>query len=451
MVCKMKISTGQIRQVTCSMSEYNRKCTISGLTLSLKNYTFFPVAYDSNHVNKIEIKSSTVPVLTSDICTTFPKLKNFIAPEQHIEIIEDYAFNNCTELIEINLERNNIHKLGKGVFSNAKQLQRLHILGASLEQFDTDLFSNLTELKQIVYGASGLKELPVVAIKNLKKLQYLYLYSNELSDLDAEGLIENLPNLKTIYINDNNFHCDRLIEIMAAFKAENIIVHDHTYTTYIKKRDYVPRKINNIICLTQAQLESEKLKKALTSSLDELKQYPIGKAVIQLKDVVSSGFVDADSNIVSLYNTLNETSGNLTKQISNLNETLDNISNQFSETVNDLKENMTNQIEEQQILATQLNVTIKRIQEIADSVTFLMDNLTFSNKLSDNQGYESLNHNIVAIWVFLIFLLFFVVGVSFFVYIRLRNIHIDVPILRYESGSDRIDHEKQESSTRSST
>lgn len=488
MVYKMKIATCEIRQVTCSMYEYNKKCTISGLTLTLKNYTFVPIATNFRIVTKFEITGSVVPVITGNVCTTFTKLKNFAAIEQHVEQIEDYAFKNCTELIDLNLEKNSIHKLGEGVFSNTKQLQRLHLLGASLGKIDVDMFSNLSELNQLVYSASGLKELPVAAIQNLKKLEYLYLYSNELADLDTEGLIKNLPNLRTLYINDNNFHCDRLIEIINAFKARNIIVHDHTYSLYIKKRDYIPRKINNIICLSQAQLESEKLKKALTSSLEELKVYPIGKAVIQLKEVVTTGFTDADSNIVTLSNTLNETSDNLNEQISNVNETLKNTSSEISESItalfnllnettenlneqisylnetfkktstefsenrNSLKENIADQITGQHILEEKITVATTKLQEMADSVALMMEkyntimgNLASSDKLSgnSNQGYDTLVHSIVAIWMVLICLLLTTVATAFFVHKKFSNIHVDVPILCYENGSDRICHGQQ--------
>lgn len=295
-----QISTCEIvyRQ-PCIMSEDNKNCTITGLTLSLKNYKFMPALTSSspNNVINFEITESTVPVLTSDICTNFPKIILFMAVDQGIEMIEDYAFNNCTEVDTINLEHNYIHRLGTGIFSNTKQLRNLHIFGASLDHIDVDLFENSDEMTELMISASGLKELPVAAIKNMKKLTELYIYSNELSDLDAVGFSENLPHLETVYINDNHFDCDRLIQIIDSFNANNIAVDNFILDTHIKNRDYYPGQRNGITCLSQAQLRHVNMKSDLTSSLDELKEYPIGKAVIQLEDVVRTGFINAENRI----------------------------------------------------------------------------------------------------------------------------------------------------------
>ncbi len=414
-------------RISCMMYENNRRCTVSDLTLTSKNYTFVPMAPDSNAVLKFELIKSFVPVLTSNVCTTFTKLIQFTAIEQHIEIVEDYAFNNCTELLDLNLEKNNIHKLGVGIFSNTKKLQRLHILGGSLAKLDVDLFTNLSELKQLLYSANGLKELPVEAMKNLKKLELLYLYSNDLSDLDAKGLVENLPSLTAIYLNDNNFPCDRLIEIIDVFKAKRIRIADHAYEKHLKKRDYIPRKISNVVCLTQAQLEMEKLKKALTGSLDELKDLPLGKEIIELKAIVTSGFLDSDSEIVNLSSNLNETSDHLNEQVSILNETLRNNTIEMNSSINGLKMDVHKvQLELEQNLID----TVERLQKLDEAVVSLtnkyknlLDNSASSEKFTGNDSRTSASHtnNFVAVWVCLIILMVSIATIGLFVIKKFSN------------------------------
>lgn len=370
-----KTSTFDVSRVNCTMYEDNRKCAISGLTVTSKNYTFVPIAPDANTVIKFEIFQSRITVLTSNICTTFTKIRYFHAIDQHIEIVEDYAFNNCTNVTDINLEKNNIHQIGVGSFSNTKQLTKLHILGGSMDHIDVDLFSNLGELKQLMFSANGLRELPVGAMKNLKNLELLYIYSNNLDDLDVTGLVNTLPNLKSIYLNDNNFHCDRLIDIVDTFKARGIITSDYVYINTMKRRDYIPRKVHNIICLTQAQLLTENLKRALTGSLEQLKGLPIGQAVIQLKEVVSTGFEDSDSAIVTLTTNLNETSDNLNEQIFNLNKTLQtnlhaniNSANELQSSIKtvqkELNQNGKDYLAVQQQLGKQLNDSIVAQQKL---------------------------------------------------------------------------------------
>lgn len=263
-------------------------CTISGLTVTSKNYTFVPVAPDPNAVTTLEIVRSRITVLTSNICTTLNKIEQFAAIGQHIEMVENYAFSNCTNVMEIYLDNNNIHKLGVGIFSNTKQLTTLRILGGSLYNIDVDLFSSLGKLETLVFSATGLKKLPAEAMKNLKKLTILYIYSNSLVDLDAKGLVENLPSLAEIYLNDNDFRCDRLIEIIEIFQANAILVNDHLHSNTIKRRDYIPRTIDKITCLSQGQQDIEKFKGALTDSLDDLKDLPTGKAVIPQNNLLKN-------------------------------------------------------------------------------------------------------------------------------------------------------------------
>ncbi|XP_037048481.1 heparan sulfate 2-O-sulfotransferase 1-like [Bradysia coprophila] len=258
-------------------------------------------------VINFDITKSVVPVLTSDICAALPNILTFAAVAQGIEIVEDFAFVNCTMVTSIRIHYNNIHKLGKGIFSTTKLLQALNIHGASLEATDmVELLSNLSEMVSLVLSANGLTALPVEAVKNMKKLKYLYLYSNNLSELDAEAFVENIPNLAAIFLNDNNFLCHRSLEIFRVFRANGTDVNNFTLNSYTKKRDYLPGMRYGIICLTEAQQRIENMKRALTMSLDELKDYPIGKAVIQLKDVVQSELIEADRNILELFDALNK-------------------------------------------------------------------------------------------------------------------------------------------------
>lgn len=374
--------------VPCSLFNGNKNCTITGLTLSLKNYTFKPVASKPSIVVGLEITKSTVPVITSEICSALPKILSFVAIQQGIQIIEDYAFNNCTEITLISMPFNSIHTLGKGIFDNTKKLQEINIHGGFSEQIDVTLFDNLGELVELVISANKLKALPLATVKNLKKLKILYIYSNELSDLDAEGLVSNLPSLKAVYINDNNLHCDRLNEIINAFRAKKILTIDHTHSIYLRKRDYIPHKIQEIICLTHVEIESEKLKKGLSLSLEELKNTPLAKEVIQLKDIVSSGFVDVDNNIVTLFNMLNGTSNDLNEQLVNLNRTL--------------------------------NDRTKKVQEMEDEITSMADNYKkLTATLSDNSKFNE-NSN-WAIWIVLECSLLLIVVIAFFAYRKFRK------------------------------
>lgn len=397
----IKSSCSETKRVGCLMYENNTKCIISGITITSKNSTFVPIAPDSFIVVRFSIVKSIITVLTSNICETLPKIYQFFAVEQHIEIVEDYAFDKCSDIEEINLEGNNIYKLGAGIFASTKKLKTLHFLGASLDQIDDDLFSGLGELKQLMYSANGLKSLPASAMKNLKKLELLFIYSNELTDLDAATLVDILPNLKSIFINDNNFHCDRLGEILAVFQSRHIQTPDTSYWKHEKKRDYIPRKINKIICLTNAQLEKEKLKNALTAELDELKDLPLAKELIELKSLVKSGFQDSDSEIEKLIGK----SENLTEKILNLNATIRHNSSEIGNFVNKLRDNINNI---QKSIEKNSNDVSKKLRRLDEAIITLRNKQKENSSKFDEYGYNNMHDasvSITAIWVCLALLM----------------------------------------------
>lgn len=391
-----------------------------GLRLTLKNSTFVPIALDPNAVINFEIKSSIVPAISSRICATLTKLKAFIAISQHIEIVEDYAFNDCTDMSEINLEGNNIHKFGVGVFSNTRKLKELHILGASLSRLDVDLFGNLGELTYLMLSASQLRELPIGAVKNLKKLEFLFIYSNDLTDLDAEGLVEVLPNLKSIFINDNNFHCDRLGEIIDVFKSKLIYMPDTMYHPHAKKRDYVPRTVNRITCLSQGQLAIEKLKKALAGELEEMKDLPLGREVIELQEIVRSGFVESDGAIFELTLTVNETLDDVYKKMSNLNETVEHV--------------LQNDIRDSSEKLRKLEEQMKQMKMNSSTSSALIENLIDKNNLQ--RSTEPLRQDIIAVWVFIAILTLAVGVICFVGFKKFRKYDGDAPLLSYEYRID---------------
>lgn len=266
-----KLSNCEINVIPCKYYDVGNSCLIENVTLHTRNYKFVP---DPSHPSNSEyfvIDLSTVTVLTSDICTTFPEIIVFVARWQGIQIIENYAFTNCTRITDMDLNGNNIHTIGKEIFPTPSKLTLLYMDGSRI---NVDLLSKLHEMMILSIGENGLKELPLEAIKNMKYLRQLSVESNELFDLDAEGFIQNFPDLERISINDNNFPCNRLTEIVDAF---NVKIFDFYVTRYRRKRDYVAHgRVGPVMCLTQEQVHYEKNKRA--SLLEESKNNEIGES-----------------------------------------------------------------------------------------------------------------------------------------------------------------------------
>lgn len=186
----------------CEM--HGKRCDIQGLNCN----EIEPVADNPSDVTTIWLCQGTVPILSgSGICEALPNLQKLWATELSMEEIQDNAFQGCKDVKQVVLRNNNLIKL------------------------------------------------EVNAFKGLTNLNDLRLYSNHLFDLDIESLLQYTPELKKIYLADNNFKCSRLREILDLLKTKNITADPYVYDS--RKRDYTPEKIDEIHCLFDCQYKSE--------------------------------------------------------------------------------------------------------------------------------------------------------------------------------------------------
>lgn len=76
-----------------------------------------------------------------------------------------------------------------------------------------ELFASMQNIENLWLDRNNLTEFSPELLRSNNKLEELRLYSNELSDLEAEQLLEFLPNLKIFYWDDNEVSCTRVVEI----------------------------------------------------------------------------------------------------------------------------------------------------------------------------------------------------------------------------------------------
>lgn len=174
----------------CEMKSVFR-CHFHNLMLTRDDYKIEPVADNPSAVKVIKL-FGIVPVLSSsEICEAFPNLEFFFAQRLSMEEIKEGAFQGCKNVCYLSLHNNNLMQLDGNVFK----------------------------------GLSNLKE--------------LRLYSNHLFDLGVENLLQHTPILSKIGLNDNNFKCSRITEILNLLKAKNIEAVEGT--AELRKRDYTPK------------------------------------------------------------------------------------------------------------------------------------------------------------------------------------------------------------------
>lgn len=141
---------------------------------------------------------SFVPILTSDICETFPNLLSFNAKFVSIEEIHADAFEKCSDLQYLDLFSNPIKKLPERTFAGLSKLNQLYLTGAVLPETSEGLFRDMAPLKMLWLMSNKIVSLPAKVFEGLVNLEKIFLYSNELKDFKVGEALKNLKNLKEI-------------------------------------------------------------------------------------------------------------------------------------------------------------------------------------------------------------------------------------------------------------
>lgn len=206
------------------------QCTLTSITVT-KEHPEFTINFNSPHpVDAVKIVDSTIPLLTNNVCDTFPEIVNLGLHDAGLAVITKDALKRCTSLKGLTILNNPIQTLDQSVFNGLSDLRFVTIANSLIKQLPLGVFDNLRELRFLGLGNNHLSYDNPEVFKNLDKLEVLELYSNELLDLDVLKFVTYLPRLKKIHLNDNDFLCDRLVQIIEEFKNKGITVESELQT-----------------------------------------------------------------------------------------------------------------------------------------------------------------------------------------------------------------------------
>lgn len=206
------------------------RCTISGLTctfskviLNETHYEWIPTSDDSDVVRIVEFSESTMTVVTKGICEEFKFLRELRMANQSVEELKEDAFHACTGLQLFYFHNNKIKKIYPNTFLYTPNIEDLYLYGNQIQELeDYQVFSNIPNLTRLHFGRNNLTKFSPELIRYNKKVERIYLYSNELSELEIDVILDFLPNLKTISLDDNEFSCTRLVHIFKLLESKGI-------------------------------------------------------------------------------------------------------------------------------------------------------------------------------------------------------------------------------------
>lgn len=198
-------------------------CIFSNIVLDSTNYEWKPTSDDPTLVREISFISCNIPVVTKDICETFPFLKNLKVVEQGVHEIQAEALHACQELNLLDLNSNQIDKIHPNTFRTTKKLERLNLSLNKIKNLDDhNLLLNLLDLETLQLGFNSLIEFSPELIRTNNRLTQLHLHSNDLSDINAERIVNFLPNLTRFLLNSNEISCTRVVQINEFLQSKGI-------------------------------------------------------------------------------------------------------------------------------------------------------------------------------------------------------------------------------------
>lgn len=420
LLCILATSIGA--KYKCSIS--GQLCTISALNLTKSDYKIEPEVANPADVTELKLEGN-VPVLSNGICEALPNLKIFIANSLSVEEVDENAFQSCKKLTDVQLSYNKFINLRKNTFNGLNELQEILVLGGNLPVIDVDL-TNLKQLKLLLFSSLNITVFPADILREQKKLEELYLYSNNLFDLDIERILNFTSNLKYIHFVDNNFKCTRLKEILALFHEKNIQAGKYYLSEHLRKRDYIPDSIDGIHCLSDHLWTTEFSKFKYFNSNDSFfenlkkKSFPHLHNAARIDNVeqeINNKLSSLDINHQNLQKIHDEKFITVHTKLDTLNESIDTFSEQQKRVNFNMQKtlNQTMKVFEQKLeeSMTKVDVEVHNITRVVDkyfgNITQMMEKITELTNLGKQLQTQDLHRYVLYIIVVLNFLLILIV------------------------------------------
>lgn len=229
-------------------------CTFYNITISRPRFQFKLTADNPKNVTKVRFTDSIIHTWTNHTCDAFPNLTSLEVDQVYLRNIAFGALDSCENLKIISFWTNQLTRFDKNNFRYNFNLREINVQSNKIYYFHPETFNHLLKLEVLSLNENLLKVFPLEKMNRLEHLRTLYIDTNCLEDLDDDLIVEKFPALKTIYMDDNNFECDRLQDILRTFANKNISAKVWS-AQHKKTRKIKPQLIQNIECYDDGKLK----------------------------------------------------------------------------------------------------------------------------------------------------------------------------------------------------
>lgn len=233
--------------------EFRIKCWLSAVVTNKSALYFHPSSTNNTAIKTVMFVKSSIPVLTDELCKTFPNLQILEMDIVDLEEIAPKALYECKNLVYVSFHRNKLQQLDVNTFETNHELTQLILQNNSLRSFDGRMVEPLKKLRLLSVPDNFLTDLKFDQFPKLDKLTDFDIYGNNLRDLDVFVMLDKFPNLSSIYMHNNLFDCDRLRIILGALHKRQVQIKEWEKEKSV--RNIGLRTIENTECVLSANTE----------------------------------------------------------------------------------------------------------------------------------------------------------------------------------------------------
>jgi len=178
---------------------------------------------DLSGLLQLNLASNKLKAIQPDSFLSLPKLEGLNLSSNPIETLNVGSFRGLYTLEELDMSNCLISDIQKWALATLHQLRNLHLAYNRLSVFQTGVYSGLPELRRLNLSHNKIERYEKTGVFPLHSLHTLDLSFNSLKDLDYKLLVDHLPTLSHLLLNNNPWPCYLGKEMEKLFKDDNVL------------------------------------------------------------------------------------------------------------------------------------------------------------------------------------------------------------------------------------
>lgn len=237
--------------IDCIIDDDN-DCVFTEVVIN-ETYPFFqPNHNDPSNVISVIFSTSSVPILTDELCKAFPNLKQLDMDICSVRQIQEEALNLCANLVSFSININGVTEVSINLFKNNPEITSIDFTNNKLRYVDVKLFEPTKNLLTVDLRGNLLVHFDFYSMPVLQTLNEFYIDGNNLFDIDENAVIQKFPRLNFFSIDNNLLDCQNLKMMIQLFKDNNISIIG-SYMPHNRRISFNTKVEEGIQCLDREE------------------------------------------------------------------------------------------------------------------------------------------------------------------------------------------------------